>query len=753
VKKLNAFLSYLVTLILLLNVSLKTNGQMSIGGTPRTISEKSLLKISELPFVTMPSFDVATMIKEDSIDQKKSKPFRFAKGFDVSLSINNSGKWEILDNGDKIWRLGIKSPGAYSINVIFSEFDIPDGAEVFILNSKFTHLIGAFTSQNKSESGILATTPVRSDKIIVEYYEPKNINKQAKLTIGSIGHAYKDVVQACFDSPQGGSCKGYSLSCEVDDTCSQGHNWQNQKHAVCRIFFKDAQGDYEMCTGALVNNTANNGIPYFLTANHCVCNNDIANTVVVLFNYDSPTCNGVDGPLNQTLSGSTLLSNSANSDFALLQLSSTPPSTYKPYYLGWDNSGNTPGSPVTVIHHPKGDVRKISISTNSVTRSLVNNINNGSTCQPQGINVDTWYESAWTTGATEAGSSGAPLFDPNKRVVGQLYAGPTNPYCNDYSWFGRFSVSWTGGGTHATQLSYWLDPCSSGRTTIDGGYPVTLTGANVVCTSGATFTLNYLPSGYTVNWSSLLSSNLYVVNAVGNTATIAAQSGAYGAGYVQPIINSTTGCSYTLPIFNTWVGPPQVTNQKVDGSYYSPGKQICPGNHWLDVTPIGQGAGNATWTVPSGIQYIAGNNTLDFTFPSNLSSITISASSTNSCGTSSKANFYLSKKTSGCPNSISMTLYPNPASDNVTISIIGNQPPIDLVDSSFSNVVNTNNTTGEPSSYMIRIYNNQSALVSTQIRSGKNFNIPLTNMINGTYIIEVSDGKNSSRQQLIVKHN
>jgi len=726
VKKLNSFSSYLVTLILLLNVSLKTNGQISIGGTPRTISEKSLLKISELPFVTMPSFDVAAMIKEDSIDQKKSKPFRFAKGFDVSLSINNSGKWEILDNGDKIWRLGIKSPGAYSINVIFSEFDIPDGAEVFILNSKSTHLIGAFTSQNKSESGILATTPVRSDKIIVEYYEPKNTNKQAKLTIGNIGHAYKDVVQACFDSPQGGSCKGYSLSCEVDDTCSQGHIWQNQKHAVCRIFFKDAQGDYEMCTGALVNNTANNGIPYFLTANHCVCNNNIANTVVVLFNYDSPTCNGVDGPLNQTLSGSTLLANSPNSDFALLQLSSTPPSSYKPYYLGWDNSGNTPGSPVTVIHHPKGDVRKISISTNSVTRSLVNNINNGSTCQPLGITVDTWYESAWTTGATEQGSSGAPLFDPNKRVVGQLYAGPTNPFCSDYSWFGRFSVSWTGGGTHATQLSYWLDPCSSGRTTVDGGYPVTLTGANVVCSSGTTFTLNYLPSGYTINWSSLLSSNLYVMNAVGNTATIAAQSGAYGTGYVQPIINSTTGCTYTLPQYTVWVGKPDIPVTNPSGyptiQLYlgdlpliritsSPGAPASSGNWWSSGSIVPSGNTHGSQCVFEATSLGLGN---------------FYVTTSNICGASTAGGGAVNVRQG---RQLSIQITPNPATVDIQVSLINKS-----ADGTYSNI------TGQTENiYDAAIYNSNGILLYTWKTRGENTTINISGWQKGTYIINMKN--------------
>ncbi len=277
---------------------------------------------------------------------------------------------------------------------------------------------------------------------------------------------------------------------------------------------------------------------------------------------------------------------------------------------------------------------------------------------------------------------------------------------------------------------------------------MTFTGAPLICSSG-TFTVSNPPTGCTVSWAN--SSNLTISPGAGSTAIFTANGN--GSGWVQPTVNSTSCGSVVLPQIIVWVGTPQITNQKVDGSYYSPGKQICPGNHWLDVTPVGQGAGNATWTVPSGIQYIVGNNTLDFTFPSNLSSIAISARSANSCGTSSNANFYLTKKTSGCPNSIAMTLYPNPASDNVTI-IINENITLVTPDSTDLATMNINNSQSvESTTYTIRIYNSQSALLSTFVRRGKSFDVPLTNMRNGVYIIEVSDGKNTSRQQLIVKHN
>jgi len=282
-------------------------------------------------------------------------------------------------------------------------------------------------------------------------------------------------------------------------------------------------------------------------------------------------------------------------------------------------------------------------------------------------------------------------------------------------------------------------------------YPIT--GPTLVCTSNSTFTLHNRPPGTTVNWTK--SSNLQYASGQGtDNYTVKAYSSASGTGWVQATINSSSTCgSITLPQYSTWAGTPQITNRKVDGGYYYPGIQICPGDHYLNVTPVGGDAGTATWTVPSGIIYFVGINELDFTFPSSASSVAITTRSTNSCGTGPNSSFYLTKKTWGCYGSYAMTIYPNPASDNVTITMIENPPLVEYSDSGITNVATTNAKTDKPTTYTIRIYNSQSILLSTVTRSGNIFNIPLINMRDGTYIIEVSDGKNSYRQQLIVKHN
>lgn len=276
-----------------------------------------------------------------------------------------------------------------------------------------------------------------------------------------------------------------------------------------------------------------------------------------------------------------------------------------------------------------------------------------------------------------------------------------------------------------------------------------VSGPNLICTSNSTFTLHNRVPGTTVSWEK--SSNLQYVSGQGSdTYTVKASSSASGAGWVRATVNLSGYDSFTLQDYSIWAGTPQIINKKVDGSYYYPGFQICPGDHYLSVTPVGGDAGTATWTVPYGITYFVGTNTLDFTFPSNANSVAITARSANSCGTGPNSSFYLTKKTWGCYDSYAMTLSPNPASDYVTITMLENQPLIDYAESG-NITVDVDTKTYEPTSYTINIYNNQSTLLSSVTRSGKSFNIPLTNLLDGTYTIEVRDETNSYRQQLIVK--
>lgn len=447
-------------LVLLLCLAWYAQAQTTEVGAPRSWKQKTAVGTPQP--IRLPAFDVQAQLQLDAINERnKVGRWRFGYEHHVNYSINNAGMWETLHNGDGIWRMAFRSKDALSMNVVFSEFNLPKGATVHIYNADHTTYLGAYTHLNNNAENMLGTSLLLGETLVVEYYEPAEVRGQGRLKIGKVVHGYKDVnlfAEKLYKSLNDAG------KCNYDILCPLGNGWEDQINSVAVIVI----GGSEACTGALVNNTANDGTPYLLTANHCL--DGSYSTWVFRFNWESPTpiCaqNAASSlppqPYNE-VNGATLKASSSGSDFGLLLLNSQPQGDV--YFAGWDKSGTTP-TEVTVIHHPSGDVKKISRESDPVTSTSWGN-----------PTAQVWEISDWDMGTTEPGSSGSPLFDQNKRIVGQLYGGTaacsglTNNGQADN--FGRFAVSWVGGGTSATRLSNWLDPNNTGVATIDGYNPNT----------------------------------------------------------------------------------------------------------------------------------------------------------------------------------------------------------------------------------------------------------------------------------------
>ena len=141
-------------------------------------------------------------------------------------------------------------------------------------------------------------------------------------------------------------------------------------------------------------------------------------------------------------------------------LDDTPHPAFGVYYAGWDRSRSDPLRSA-VIHHPNTDVKRISFDLDRATTT-------SHLRAEQRYGSDHIRVGAWDLGSTEGGSSGAPLFNHDKRVVGQLHGGYAG--CGDprADWFGRFSAAWTGRGRLGLRLSDWLDPLGTGALILDG---------------------------------------------------------------------------------------------------------------------------------------------------------------------------------------------------------------------------------------------------------------------------------------------
>jgi type IX secretion system substrate protein/trypsin len=439
----------IIILLLVMFCSSYTFAQINSGGQPYSF-KNMIAKLVETK--NMSRFDIGALIKEDET-ASKDLPYRFGYGFDVDYNLKNSGSWIDLANGGKLWRLHIKSAGAYSLNLIYNKFVLPDSAKLFIYNVDKSMVIGAFTSRNNKPHGKFATGLVKGDEIILEYYEPSNAKTKGEISISRVIHGYRNLFNF-GDTRLGKTLSfGSSGSCNNNVYCPEATSWENEVHSVGMIVLDDGT---RICTGSLINNINGNYAPYFLTANHCLVGD--VNTWVIWFNYESTNCsNPSTAPLAQTLSGTTLKASSSESDFALIMLDETPPLDYNVFYNGWSNIDTAPTSSVG-IHHPSTDIKKISYEYNQAISSAWS-----------GTPSNSHWEVVWNDGTTEGGSSGSPLINQNHKVVGQLHGGDascSNQNSPDY--YGKFSMSWDYGSSSSTRLKDWLDPNNTGASTLNG---------------------------------------------------------------------------------------------------------------------------------------------------------------------------------------------------------------------------------------------------------------------------------------------
>jgi hypothetical protein len=256
-------------LVLLLFIQITVFSQNNSGGKP--ISSLTTLS-NNFQTVTMPSFDLGAMMQEDAVNANKmGTPFRYGKVFEVNYNFSNSGTWETLPDGSRVWRLAIKSENAVSVNLFYSEFYMPKGAMLYLYNSDKSELLGAFSELNNSTDLYFATAPTLGETTIIEYYEPVYSKNKGKLKISQVVHAYKDIY---------GFLNTDELACNININCPIGAPWVEQKRSVTRITYTTSAGGF-LCTGSLINNTLQDRSLLYLTANHCEPDNHMS--MVFLF--------------------------------------------------------------------------------------------------------------------------------------------------------------------------------------------------------------------------------------------------------------------------------------------------------------------------------------------------------------------------------------------------------------------------------------------------------------------------------------
>jgi hypothetical protein len=246
---------------------------------------------------------------------------------------------------------------------------------------------------------------------------------------------------------------GQAASCEVDISCSADAT--SQSRATARMIFVDGGFSYA-CTGTLLNDTRSSGTAWFLSAEHCIGSQTAASSMVTYWSYKSASCNAqvLDSKMTPLTAGATLLYSSTYTDTSFMQLNAKPPDSA--VFAGWSASPPQFGVELVGVHHPRGDLQKISRGLLAGFLSCTVGLTDSFACREASITGSNFLNTTWSSGTVESGSSGSGLFtsiNGSRYLVGQLKGGDAS--CSDptgLNAYGRFDLAYN------AALARWLSP-------------------------------------------------------------------------------------------------------------------------------------------------------------------------------------------------------------------------------------------------------------------------------------------------------
>jgi lysyl endopeptidase len=405
--------------------------------------------------IRLPPLDVEQLLREDQAKADENSALRIGvvrilpQAVSAAGAEGSPGHWHTTSEGGSYWTLTIESPEAKAMRVHLENLTIPDGGHVMVYNrNNVTEIYGPYRQSDLYGFAELWTASIFGPVVTLEYYVPPGVEPAAVagLQVTEITHLYVDL--STLLSPQ-------LLTCHNDLACNAG--WASEGNGVAGLGTIGGTAGVLWCSGALLNDFDNDTfVGYFLTANHCLNGSDSAlgtqaqaNTVEYYWRYQRPTCNGTapdPATVPRTATGADLISRqtrNAGNDHAFLRIRGALPGGLT--FAGWDTTAFSNGNASTGIHHPDGSFKRISFGTIHSSDTNYWNVN-------------------WSSGTTEPGSSGSPVFDSSRRLRGQLWG--DNRTCpaagaTARSVYGRFNVTYPNirrwmeiGGTINVNSSY-----------------------------------------------------------------------------------------------------------------------------------------------------------------------------------------------------------------------------------------------------------------------------------------------------------
>ncbi len=511
--------------------------------------------------IALPALDLQKIALDDEAARfKLGAPTRFAIPQDVDFVPGKQGGWIDDKHGRSTWRVRVSSPDTAHLNFGFTRFHLPSSATLVIESNDKQNRLGPFGEKDNPPTGELWTQVLPGSGAIIELVVDTAQRSQVDLRLSRIGQGYRGF------GAGNKFCK--SGNCNMDVACLANDDpWNEPRRAVAAI----TVGATDTCTGSLMNNTSGNRRLLFATASHCNITSANVASVLAYFNYESPTCrtptaSGSSPVLPKpasTLAGLAFVAATQSpfgggsgpatlrSDWTLIELATSPnQASYNLFWAGWDRGDppttcTPPGSPSSTsglcasIHHPGVDEKRITFVEEAMT---IDGISGGTsthwranwdTTPPIVANLPSPQPATLPPGVTEPGSSGSPLYNANRRMVGVLSGGPSACGATGVSLrdqYGGLFNSWEGAGTAATRMRDALDPGGSNPTFIDGVGQCTRPETPINVATAAT-----APNQITVSWNAAPGVESY---------DVLRSDGACPGGNFVLVANDVTGTSF-----------------------------------------------------------------------------------------------------------------------------------------------------------------------------------------------------------------
>jgi hypothetical protein len=363
-------------------------------------------------------------------------------------------------------QVAVDSPGAGAMRIALDLAGVPDDVEMVFFGSDAPgRLVGPLRAGEIPDRSAPWWSPVTDGETqTIELFVPGSRDPRAlPLRLSGASHVFTTIASRLAKRTQD---IGDAGSCNVDIKCSSLQGSQaflNARNSVAQMVFNDG-GFTGLCSGQILNDTdAATQAPWFYSANHCFENESlpfkstaqmqaVAASLNTLWFFEAVSCGSLTPPpYSQLVDGAAFIYNNPGTDVLFLRLNSAPPPGA--YFAGWDPNPVPVGASIVVIHHPQGDLKKV--SQGSVLRY--------STPQPPllGGASSPFSEVKYTTGTTEGGSSGAGLwtFDGSQYLLrGGLYGG--GAFCstpNESDWYSQIDKAYP-------SLASYLSPAAGGAT-------------------------------------------------------------------------------------------------------------------------------------------------------------------------------------------------------------------------------------------------------------------------------------------------